>query len=225
MTEWLNDIPTCDLADAMVRLKLGTRFLLNAQVVSPRASSPLQPSVRLVGEAHVASYAHASDPTVASTVNPIDSLQKGQVLVIAGVSGNPNAYFGGLLCARAVAIGAVGAVIDGRVRDLNEVWESERVFPVIATTLAGSVLGAAGYAKCVQVGGTVTLCRDSEYPLVVNEGDYIVADIDGCVCVPRGRVEEVASLARKIQAQDVQCKVDIVENQMSLVDAFKKNRS
>ncbi|KAJ3071075.1 hypothetical protein HDU98_005859 [Podochytrium sp. JEL0797] len=228
-------IPSCDLADAMVRLGLGTRFLHNARVVSPGPASPLQAKTYLIGQAHVAAYAHASAPTPAASTNPIDSLQKGDVLVVSGVPGNPNAYFGGLLCARAVAIGAAGAVVDGRVRDMNEVWENEKVFPVIATSGAGSVLGAGGYAKCVQVGGSVTLASElsamqtqakysTAYPLVVNEGDIIVADIDGCVCVPIDRAQEVADLAKLIQSQDAQCKVEIVQNRMSLVDAFKKHR-
>ncbi|KAI8609338.1 ribonuclease E inhibitor RraA/Dimethylmenaquinone methyltransferase [Chytriomyces sp. MP71] len=223
--EFVRGIPTCDLADAMTRLNLGTRFVHDARLVSPAPFSPRLAEAYFVGHAHTVRFAPASSPEPASAINAIDSLSTGQVLVVAGVPGNPNAYFGGLLCARAVAVGAVAAVVDGRVRDLKEIWENEHRFAVASTSAAQSVLGAGTYAKCVAVGQPITLCRNTDYPIRINEGDIVVGDVDGVVVVPVARAEEIASLAKTIQANDARAKVDIVENDISLVDAFKKHRS
>ncbi|KAJ3383495.1 hypothetical protein HDU84_003581 [Entophlyctis sp. JEL0112] len=227
-------IASCDLADALLRLGIPRFFVHNARIVAPADSSRL--AARLVGRAHTshppllsppspqATYASASAPDPPSpVVNPVDSLAPGSVLVVAGVPGSPNAYFGGLLCARAVAAGARGAVVDGRVRDLAEICENDG-FVVVSTAPAGSVLGAGKYAKCVAVGAPVTLGTNTDYPTSVNEGDIVVADVDGCVIVPYDRAQEVAALARTIQAQDALCKIDIVQHGSTLVNAFKNHR-
>ncbi|KAJ3199402.1 hypothetical protein HDU82_000453 [Entophlyctis luteolus] len=235
-------IASCDLADALLRLGIPRFFVHDARIVAPADSSRL--AARLVGRAHTATYASASAPDPTSpVVNPVDSLAPGSVLVVAGVPGSPNAYFGGLLCARAVAAGARGAVVDGRVRDLAEICENDG-FVVVSTAPAGSVLGAGKYAKCVAVGAPVTLgtklsfvCHllilcvtntqqliSTDYPTSVSEGDIVVADVDGCVIVPYDRAQEVAALARTIQAQDALCKIDIVQHGSTLVNAFKNHR-
>ncbi|KAJ3342521.1 hypothetical protein HDU83_006067 [Entophlyctis luteolus] len=215
-------IASCDLADALLRLGIPRFFVHDARIVAPADSSRL--AARLVGRAHTATYASASAPDPTSpVVNPVDSLAPGSVLVVAGVPGSPNAYFGGLLCARAVAAGARGAVVDGRVRDLAEICENDG-FVVVSTAPAGSVLGAGKYAKCVAVGAPVTLGTNTDYPTSVSEGDIVVADVDGCVIVPYDRAQEVAALARTIQAQDALCKIDIVQHGSTLVNAFKNHR-
>ncbi|ORY30715.1 RraA-like protein [Rhizoclosmatium globosum] len=223
--EALRGIPTCDLADAMTRLQMGIRFVHNGQLVSPGPASPLQSSTYFLGRAHVAAFAASESPVEASKSNAVDTLTANQVLVLKGVAGAPNAVFGGLLAARAVAVGAVGAVVDGRIRDVNEVRSFESVFGVVSTSHAQSVLGAPTWAKCVQVGGQIVLAEDNQFPITVSENDIVIADIDGCVVVPPSRALEVAQLARKIQAQDALCKIDIEQHGSTLVDAFKKHRS
>ncbi|KAJ3295323.1 Transient receptor putative cation channel sub V member 3 [Rhizoclosmatium sp. JEL0117] len=223
--EALRGIPTCDLADAMTRLQMGIRFVHNGQLVSPGPASPLQSSTYFLGRAHVAAFAAFESPVEASKSNAVDTLTANQVLVLKGVAGAPNAVFGGLLAARAVAVGAVGAVVDVRIRDVNEVRSFESVFAVVSTSQAQSVLGAPTWAKCVQVGGQIVLAEDTQFPITVSENDIVIADIDGCVVVPPSRALEVAQLARKIQAQDALCKIDIEQHGSTLVDAFKKHRS
>lgn len=50
----------------------------------------------------------------------IDSVPEGAVVFISCPPKTPNAVYGGLMSARAQASGAVGSVIDGRFRDLQE---------------------------------------------------------------------------------------------------------
>ncbi|KAJ3079858.1 hypothetical protein HK100_010297, partial [Physocladia obscura] len=156
--EFIRGIPSCDLADALQRLALKSTFVSGAHFVSPQPFSLRYQSAYLIGRAHTAQYALASDATPSSQPpppNPVDTLEKGQILVVSGASTAPNAYFGGLLCARAVALKAAGALIDGRVRDRRELWDYQDAFPIVSTRADdASVLGAAGFAKCVAVGST-----------------------------------------------------------------------
>lgn len=52
--------------------------------------------------------------------NQIDSLPEGCVVFISCPRGISNAVYGGLMSTRASARGAVGTVVDGRFRDLEE---------------------------------------------------------------------------------------------------------
>lgn len=49
----------------------------------------------------------------------IDTVPRGAVLFITGPR-MLNAYYGGLMSTRAHFLGAAGAVVDGRIRDLSE---------------------------------------------------------------------------------------------------------
>lgn len=59
-------------------------------------------------------------PAAMADFDQIDSIPKGAVVFISCPLGTPNAVYGGLMSTRAQASGAVGTVVDGRVRDLQE---------------------------------------------------------------------------------------------------------
>ena len=50
----------------------------------------------------------------------IDSIPRGAVVFVSCPPKTPNAVYGGLMSTRAIASGAVGSVIDGRFRDVQE---------------------------------------------------------------------------------------------------------
>ena len=50
----------------------------------------------------------------------IDSIPEGAVVFISSPSRTINAVYGGLMSNRAKVSGAVGSVVDGRIRDLQE---------------------------------------------------------------------------------------------------------
>lgn len=54
------------------------------------------------------------------TPDQIDSIPEGAVVFVSCPPKIPNACYGGLMSARAKASKAVGSVIDGRFRDLQE---------------------------------------------------------------------------------------------------------
>ena len=58
----------------------------------------------------------------------VDAIPEGSVVCISQPANTTNAVWGGLMTARAQVKGALGVIVDGRIRDLNE--QREAGFPV-----------------------------------------------------------------------------------------------
>ena len=111
----------------------------------------------------------------------LDSVQAGDVLVCATGSYTGCAVTGDLVLGMARNCGAVGFVTDGCVRDLpgiRMVGLPCYCIGVTPNSPARSGPGTVGFA--ITLGG---------HP--VASGDVIVADLDGVVVVPQGRLDEV----------------------------------
>lgn len=109
----------------------------------------------------------------------------GSVLVIDGGGTVRVTIWGGTSTAYAQQKGLAGCVTNAGVRDLDEIMTSQ--FPVFApgVTVRGTVKNHAGWIG-------VSVCIGD---VSVSPGDFIVADSDGVVVIPAGRVEEVAAAA------------------------------
>ncbi len=64
-------------------------------------------------------------------------MPSGSVIFVSCPAKTPNAVYGGLMSTRALASGAVGSVIDGRFRDLQEQRALE--YPVLHSVSAQQV--------------------------------------------------------------------------------------
>lgn len=149
----------------------------------------------------------------------VDQIEEGSVVVVEAPPYLKNAVWGGLMTAGAQSHGARGVVISGRCRDLVE-HQTAR-FPVFAR--GHSTLGSNPFTRATNVqipiiirpidlSGSLSF-MDSTTELLegvtVRPGDWIVADIDGVVCVPQelvGRVKELAGAGRTV---DAHCLEDI----------------
>ena len=116
----------------------------------------------------------------------LDSIQPGEVVVCTTQGSTIAAMWGELLSTHTRARGGRGAIIDGLTRDA---WGIEAIrFPVFVTgtTPADSKgrLDVTANRGPIRVGG-----------VVVNDGDLVVGDVDGCLVVPRAIEDEVIERA------------------------------
>ncbi|OAJ39673.1 hypothetical protein BDEG_23503 [Batrachochytrium dendrobatidis JEL423] len=229
----LQPYSSCDISDALHRLP-SSDFgqLTDIHLISP---SPLtHPDTRICGPAFTVEFvkSHAITTSTTSKLHHMDRVPENSVVVIKAPSG-PNAVFGGLMAARAMALGVKAVVVHGRVRDRKELAEYGSSLPVFANGF--STLGASPFMKVGSsdhigdgVGGSVTVpgydSSDIGYPaVVVATGDLIVADIDGVVRVPICHVMQIAQICKQLVTADAHC-MDDIKTGRSLTDAFAEHR-
>ncbi|RXW21288.1 hypothetical protein EST38_g4574 [Candolleomyces aberdarensis] len=145
----------------------------------------------------------------------VDQAKDGHVVVIDAPREAKSAVWGGLMSAGAIAQGATGVVISGNCRDVGE--HRELGFPVYSRT--HSTVGQSPFTRPSEVNIPLTIQpqypehlanSDSLFPAVtVNPGDWVLADEDGVVCVPKDLEEKVIELAQKGRAVDDLCMRDI----------------
>ncbi|MFC4029946.1 4-carboxy-4-hydroxy-2-oxoadipate aldolase/oxaloacetate decarboxylase [Streptomyces polygonati] len=174
--------------DSAAFLRLGTATLYEASKLNcflPPRIRPVWAGAAVVGRA------------LPVTTGPADNLplhialelaRPGDVLVVDGRQ-EACGYWGEVLSAAAAARGVLGLVIDGGVRDTDQL--RERGFPVFSSSVAvrTTVKDDAG-----TVGDPITLGG-----VPVARGDLVVADADGVVVIPRLSADAVlaAGLARE----------------------------
>jgi regulator of RNase E activity RraA len=88
------------------------------------------------------------------------------------------------------ALGCVGVVTDGSVRDLDAMAPGFFV-------LAGSVMPSHAHVSLVDIGGTVSVAG-----MIVSTNDIIHADRHGAVVIPRECVGKIAAAADKIARRE-----------------------
>jgi len=139
----------------------------------------------------------------AKAVEAIDVAIAGDVIVI--YNGSPHiAPWGELATLSCINKGVAGVVIDGAVRDVEDIRKIN--FPVFATSIvpnAGEPKGFGEINAQIQCGGQT-----------VNPGDFIVGDDNGVVVIPRERAYEIARRA-----------VEVEKNERRIRDEIKRGKT
>ena len=111
----------------------------------------------------------------------------GDVLVLTSVEPAPVAFVGDLLATQAQARGVAGILVDGAVRDLDELAELGLPIWTRFVRAQGAMKGEVGKLDVpVVVGGAE-----------IRPGDLVVMDCDGAVVVPADRVDKMLPAARE----------------------------
>ncbi|KAJ3570391.1 hypothetical protein NP233_g4437 [Leucocoprinus birnbaumii] len=224
-TSKLIDFSTCEISDALIKLKLPHGgYIPDINMYSPSTSGS---GLRICGPAYTVKLVSGSDNTSPKLSSHfVDTTPEGSVIVIGAPPGRvtsnaiesnkvKNAVWGGLMTAGAIARAAKGVVISGRCRDLSE--HRAQNFPVFAR--GHSTLGQSPFTRPSEINVPLTiksltngfgLNEANGFPsLTVQPGDWVVGDEDGVVCVPRDLEDKVLELATKGREVDALCMIDI----------------
>lgn len=128
------------------------------------------------------------------------------------------------MTAGALAQGAIGVIISGRCRDIGE--HRALGFPVFSR--GHSTVGQSPFTQPSAVNVPLTIApqgpgADSFPAVTIQPGDWIVADEDGVVCVPRLLESQVIDLATKGKQVDCLCMDDIRAGK-GVQNSFKLHR-
>jgi 3-hexulose-6-phosphate synthase/6-phospho-3-hexuloisomerase len=181
----LGKVSTANISDAMHRegeLK-GVKPVLN--------------DVKLVGTA-VTVRTYPGD--WAKPVEAIDRAGAGDVIVIDAGGAEP-AVWGELATHSCVRKKISGVVIDGAIRDVEEVRKLKfPAFARVVTSAAGEPKGFGEIGVPVRIGG-----------LIVHPGDWIVGDEDGVVVIPQKEVVEIANRAMDVLERENRIRKEIMD--------------
>ncbi len=192
------------------------------QFISPQIK-PLRNDMVVIGRAMPVLEADVFEESAKVTNNPmmkkpfgimfeaLDSLKENEVYICSGSSPS-YALWGGLMSTRAIKIGAAGAVVDGYIRDSNEIESLN--FPTFSIGTYAQDQGPRG--KVIDYGVSIEFNG-----IRVNPGDIVYGDRDGVLIIPR-EVEEKAFEGAIEKARGEGLVKKALENGMSTVDAFEK---
>lgn len=200
-------LATSTLANALDEIGLHDNVIINIR--------PVAPGFRFAGSAVTVKESSGAYGTFTSddfkVGQMIDAAHAGDVIVV-DAGGAPYSTWGGMASYAAKLKGIAGLVVDGGVRDLEEMVEFE--FPVFARHLVPTT------------GRTRLKVAAINVPVEIDEvkvapGDIIAADGTGIVCLPADRADEIVSLAEMF-ARDDAAAVEDLKKGLSFSQAMAK---
>ncbi|WP_026316766.1 RraA family protein [Actinokineospora enzanensis] len=119
--------------------------------------------------------------------------QEGDVVVMACHGVATTAMWGGLTATVSHTFGIAGALVDGAVRDVDEIRDIG--FPVWYRTVVPRQSPGAVHDRVEPVQVNVPVSFGGQ---LINPGDIVVADENGIAVVPRQSAEQVLAAAREV---------------------------
>jgi regulator of RNase E activity RraA len=152
---------------------------------------PAWPAARVLGPAFTAQGGPGDNLALHHAVA---QAAPGDVIVLAVGGERRRAHCGGIVATAARTRGVAGLVVDGAVRDRDELEKiGLPVFHLGASPLKPSKDGPAELGVPVGIGG-----------VRIEPGDLIAADADGIVVVPAALADELAAAASELEAREIE---------------------
>lgn len=205
---------TAVIGDVLDTMNFRRQFL-------PAGIGPLAPGMRLAGRAMPVLEADIFEDGTAASRGPLarkpfglmlealDDLQPGEIYVASGGSFN-YALWGGLMSTRATHLKAAGAVLNGYVRDADEI---ERLgFPAFCRGVYAQDQGVRGkvidFRSAIEIEG-----------VRIEPGDLMFGDREGVLVIPRSAEEE--AIAKALEKSRTENKVgEAIRAGMSACEAL-----
>jgi 3-hexulose-6-phosphate synthase/6-phospho-3-hexuloisomerase len=185
LTEAFLKVSTPNISDAMHRqgAMIGIR--------------PIMTGFHMVGQALTV---RTMNGDWAKPVEAIDKAERGRVLVV-DVNGGETAVWGELATWSAKRKGLAGVVIDGSVRDYDDLLRIK--FPIFSR----HIVPDAGEPKGLGEIGSEINCGHQ----IVRTDDWIIGDDSGVVVVPQEIAQEIANRALDVKEQENRIRQEIKE--------------
>jgi regulator of RNase E activity RraA len=157
--------------------------------LSPPLSPVVPASTSMVGRVRTMTMTCGDDgPGLAPLYQLLSEDLTDCFVVIAGAASVPGGVFGEILACAAQQQGALGALVDGSVRDRPALLQMG--LPVYASD--ERVVGPNGRAHITAIDDTVAIgCT------TIGADDRVVVDATGCVRIPAAHFDEVVAAARR----------------------------
>lgn len=182
--EILSTVSSCNVSDAMHRKGAMADMI------------PLCPGTKAVGKA-VTVQTFAGD--WAKPVEAIDIASAGDVIVINNDQGTDIAPWGELATISCLNRGIAGVIIDGAVRDVDDIRKMHYPLWSRATVPnAGEPKGFGEIGSEIRCGGQIVAC-----------GDWIIADESGVVVIPKTRAYEIARRAMEVYKTELRIREEL----------------
>jgi len=146
---------------------------------------PVSQQFKVCGPAYTVQCYHGATYAMEKAVAEAPA---GSVIVCNGHGSDAGVMMGGLMSTFAKTRGVLGAVVDGAVRDIDEIIELG--FPVFSrciTPRSGTFAELGDVEIIISCGG-----------VVVRPGDIIAGDINGVVVVPQEIIQQVTETAEEL---------------------------
>ncbi len=190
--EILMKVSTPNISDAMHRAK------------AIKDVYPLVRGKKIVGKAVTVS---TMDGDWAKSVEAIDVANEGDVIVIR-CSGDEAAVWGELATRSCINKGIAGVIIYGAVRDVDDIRELN--YPIFAKREVPNAGEPKGFGEI----NVKIVCGEVE----INPGDWIVADDNGVMVIPKERAYEIARRALEVKKHEERIRGEIEEKGRTLAE-------
>ncbi|EHQ34890.1 bifunctional hexulose-6-phosphate synthase/ribonuclease regulator [Methanoplanus limicola] len=149
----------------------------------------------------------------AKPVEAIDIAEEGDVIVINNGRATHVAPWGELATHSAKNKGVAGIVIDGAVRDVDDIKKIG--IPVFSTAVSPNAGEPKGFGE---IGAEIVCCGQT-----VRNGDWLIGDESGVVVIPKERAYEIARRALEVKKHEIRVREEILQGKtLSIVMELKR---
>ncbi|QXJ35438.1 4-carboxy-4-hydroxy-2-oxoadipate aldolase/oxaloacetate decarboxylase [Saccharolobus shibatae] len=164
---------------------------------------PIQPGLKAAGTAITV---RCSDGDNLMLHAAVEIAKPGDVIIMTTISGTANGVFGELLATSFKVRGISAFITDSGVRDVSKLREMK--YPVWSKyiTAVGTSKNRPGWINVpITIEG-----------VIVKPGDFVLADDDGVVIVPREEIDEVLVRAKEREEKENEVRKRLLNGELSL---------